>query len=242
MRVAELRAALGRALLSAGQADESVVELEKATAIGWNAAWLRSLAEARLAAGDNAGAVPAFAAVAADPDTDESTAEALRDAAGVPGDAWEAEVKRARRTMLERTLAEARQDEIGSPSARLRGGEVAKLTELLGPESTVVVFWARHCAYSNAAMPRIATVAGQLAATGVPLLAVTRDPPDAAQEYLDEGGFDLKVLFDDEGALGQAFNNWGTPEYYVLDGAGQLRFVSSLDALLRHTMALRESL
>jgi peroxiredoxin len=123
----------------------------------------------------------------------------------------------------------------------VRGGGAAKLTELLGPEATVVVFWSRNCGASIAAMPRIATVAGQLAAAGVPVLAVTGDRPAAAAKYLDESGFDFSILFDVEGALGQALNNWETPQYYVLDGAGRLRFVSSLDALLRHTMALRES-
>jgi peroxiredoxin len=239
MRVAGLRASLGRALVAAGRVGEAIVELERAASVGWSAARLRSLAEARLAAGDSAGAVSAFAAVAADPGTAEATADSLRATAGVPRDAWAAEVERARRTMLERTLATAREDEVGSPSGRLRGGGVAKLTELLGPEATVVVFWSRYCGPSIEAMPRIAAVAVRLAAAGVPLLAVTRDSPAAAEEYLDEGDFDLTVVFDVEGALGQALNNWGTPQYYVLDGAGRLRFVSSLDALLRHTTALR---
>ncbi len=84
-------------------------------------------------------------------------------------------------------------------------------------------------------------MASRLAEAGVPLLAVTNDPPRDAEEYLAEGGLELDVLFDDQGALGQAFNNWATPQYYVLDGKGRLRFVSSLDALLRHVMALRES-
>jgi hypothetical protein len=71
---------------------------------------------------------------------------------------------------------------------------------------------------------------------------VTNDPHEDALAYLDDGGFKLDVLFDDQGSFGQALNNWGTPQYYVLDGKGRLRFVSSLDAVLRHVMALREPL
>lgn len=240
-QVAELRATLGDALLSAGRAPEAIIELEQATAIGWNADWLRNLAEARLAAGDNSGAVSALAAAAADPATDESTADSLRAAANVSAETWAAEVERAARTMLERTLVEARDEYVGSPSARRPGGREVQLTELLGPEATVVVFWSRYCGASLAAMPRIASVSDRLAELGIPTLAVTNAPPEDALAYLDEGGFDLSVLFDREGAFGQAFNNWATPQYYVLDGKGRLRFVSSLDALLRHVMALRES-
>lgn len=241
-KVAELRAALGDALLSTGRAPEAIIELEQATATGWNADWLRSLAEARLAAGDNSGAMSALAAAAADPATDESTADSLRAAVNVSAETWAAELERATRAMLERTLGEAWDEDVGAPSARLPGGREVELTELLGPEATVVIFWSRYCGASLAAMPRVATMASRLAEAGVPLLAVTNDPPRDAEEYLAEGGFELDVLFDDQGSFGQALNNWGTPQYYVLDGKGRLRFVSSLDAVLRHVMALREPL
>lgn len=241
-KVAELRAALGDALLSTGRAPEAIIELEQATATGWNADWLRSLAEARLAVGDNSGAISALAAAAADPVTDESTADSLRAAANVSAETWAAEVERAARAMLGRTLGEARDEDVGAPSARLPDGREVELTELLGPEATVVVFWSRYCGASLAAMPQIAAIASRLAEAGAPLLAVTNDPPRDAEEYLAEGGFELDVLFDDQGSFGQALNNWGTPQYYVLDGKGRLRFVSSLDAVLRHVMALREPL
>lgn len=241
VRVAGLRSSLARALVATDRADQAVAELEAAASVGWSVTRLRSLAEARLAAGDSDGAVEAFAAVAADPGTSEATADSLRASAGVSGDDWAAEVERARRVMLERTLADAREDDVGSPSGRLRSGRVAELGELLGPDATVVVFWSRYCGPSMEAMPRIETVADELAASGIPLLAVTRDAPDAAEEYLEEGGFELAVLFDIDGEVGQALNNWGTPQYYVLDGAGRLRFVSSLDSLVRHTTALRGS-
>jgi len=240
-RVAGLRASLGRALAASGRIDEALVELEAAASVGWSVARLRSLAEARLAAGDSEGALAAFAAVAADPGTSEATADSLRTAAGMSDDAWAAEVERASRVMLERTLADARADDVGSPSGRLRHGGVAELRELLGPEATVVVFWSRYCGPSMEAMPGIESVARDLAASGVPLLAVTRDAPDGAEEYLEATGLDLTVLFDVDGELGRALNNWGTPQYYVLDGAGRLRFVTSLDALVRQTRALHGS-
>lgn len=39
--------------------------------------------------------------------------------------------------------------------------------------------------------------------------------------------------------MARAIGSWGTPQYYVLDGSGRLRFVSSLDDLPRHVAALR---
>ncbi len=132
-KVAELRAALGDALLSADRAGEAIIELEQATATGWNTDWLRSLAQARLAAGDDLGAVPALAAAAADPATDESTADSLRATANVSAETWAAEVERATRGMLERTRAGARDEDVGSPSARLPGGLEVELTEYSAP-------------------------------------------------------------------------------------------------------------
>ena len=89
-------------------------------------------------------------------------------------------------------------------------------------------------------MPRIAALAERLSEEGVPLLAVTRDPPVEAEEYLSEGGWEIEVFYDTRGEAARALNSWGTPQYFVLDHAGRLSFAnSSLDELPRQVTALR---
>jgi peroxiredoxin len=239
-RAASLQASLGRALLAAGHADEAIAALERAAAVGWSTAWFRSLGEARLSAGDTAGATRAFAAVAADPGDSRGSADSLRLAAGLDPASWAEAVAEARAEMLERMMASARAEPLNPVSLAARDGSEVELAERLGESATVVVHWSRYCGYSVQAMPRIADLAERLAEDGVPLLAVTRDPPAEAEEYLTEGGFEIDVLYDTDGEAARALNSWGTPQYFVLDGAGRLSFAfSSLDELPRQVAALR---
>ena len=242
-RAAVLRTSLGQTLLAAGRTGKAVDALERAAEEGWATGRFRSLGEARLASGDHAGAIRAFAAVAADPATSAETSDSLRHALGrgLEVSRWNVAVERARREMLERTLASARTERLAPVRVALRDGTSTGLDRLLGEDASVVVFWSRYCGFSVQTMPRIAALADHLAEEGIPLLAVTRDPPNEAEPYLEDGEWDLEVLFDTEGEAARALNSWGTPQYFVLDGEGRLRFAfSSLDDLPRQVIALRE--
>jgi peroxiredoxin len=243
-RAATLRAAIGEALLAEGRPRQGLEALERAAAVGWDTDRHRALAEARLEAGDREGATEALAAVAADPATPPGAADSLRRQAAVDPATWERAVERARKEMIERTLASSRDEEVGAPEALSPDGTRVRLDERLGEEATVVVHWSRSCHFSRRAMPKIVERAEELAARGVPLLAVTGDAPEEAKEYLREEdlrveGGALEVLFDVDGEVVNEIGSWGTPQYFVLDGAGRLRFVSSLADLPRHVAALR---
>ncbi len=50
----------------------------------------------------------------------------------------------------------------------------------------------------------------------------------------------MEVLYDRQGETARALNSWGTPQYFVLDGSGRLRFAyTSLDDVPRQLAALR---
>ncbi len=239
-QAATLRTLLGRTLLAAGRTQEGIAALEQAATVGWNTSRFRSLGEVRLSAGDTAGATHVFAAVAADPATAGETRDSLRLTLNLDPDAWEEAVFRARAEMLQRTLQSARAESLPSAVAAMRNGSPVRLEELIGDVPTVVVFWSRYCDFSVQAMPQIAALAERLAKEGMQLLAITRDSPAEAEPYLQEGGWDIQVLFDTKGQAARALNSWGTPQYFVLDGAGRLRFAfSSLDDLPRQIAALR---
>lgn len=243
-RAAMLRTEIGEALLAEGRTRRGLEALDRAAAVGWDTDRHRALAEARLEAGDREGATEALAAVAADPATSSEAADSLRREVDADAATWRKAVERARSKMIERTLASSRTEEPGGPVAVSPDGSRVRLDDRLGEEATAVVFWSRSCPYSRRAMPRIVERAEELAARGVPLLAVTGDAPEKAQEYLREEdvrveGGAHEVLFDVEGEVADAVGSWGTPQYYVLDGEGRLRFTSSLDDLPRHVAALQ---
>ncbi len=236
---ARLRMAMGEAWLAEERTEEGLAALERAAAVGWEADRFRALGEARLETGDREGATEALAAVAADPGASKETADSLRRRLGVERPAWEEAVRRAEAEMVERTLAEDRKEPTGSPEAVTPDGSRIRLEDRLGEDATVLVIWSRYCGPSRQAMPRVVELSEELAAEDVPLVAVTGDAPEEAKAYLREEDLDLEVLFDVEGQVARAVNSWGTPQYYVLDGEGRLRFVSSLEDVRRHVAVLR---
>jgi hypothetical protein len=71
------------------------------------------------------------------------------------------------------------------------------------------------------------------------VVAITGDSPADAESYLQEGEWNIRAYFDTDGEAAQALNSWRTPQYFVLDGAGQLRFAfSSLGEVPRQMAAL----
>lgn len=239
-QLADLRTSLGRALLEADRIPEGIAALEEAAAVDWNTRRFRSLGDAHLASGDREAATHAFAAVAVDPATSGDAADSLRRALDLAPGVWEEAISHARTEMIQRTLRSARTEDLPSVSLTLRDGSRGRFEDFIGSAPTVVVFWSRYCGFSVQAMPRIAGLSARLAAEGVQLLAVTGDPISEAEPYLRENGWDIRVLFDTEGEAARALNSWGTPQYFVLDAGGRLRFAfSSLDDLPRQIEALR---
>jgi phosphoglycolate phosphatase-like HAD superfamily hydrolase len=233
------REALGRYLLAAGRVSEAIQTLEAATAQGWDTRRYRELGNAYLSSLNHERAISAFAAVAADPGTTAATTDSLRHVVGVEPDDWRRAVDRKRAEMVERTLRAARAEPLSPASVTTRDGQPVPLLETFGDQATVVVFWSRYCGPSHQAMPGIAALATRLGEAGIPLLAVTRNSRAEAEEYLREGGWGIDVLYDTEGEAARALNNWVTPQYFVVDGAGMLRYASSsLDALPRQVAAL----
>ena len=75
---------------------------------------------------------------------------------------------------------------------------------------------------------------------GVPTLAITDEPlsPELLG-FLDEKTLDIPVYYDFLHEASHAFNQWGTPAYFILDETGRIRFrPTSLDAVKRQVGVL----
>jgi hypothetical protein len=103
----------------------------------------------------------------------------------------------------------------------------------------VVVFTCNHCPYALAWHDRILQAASDYAERGVGFVAVNpndasrypADSFDAMRERVEaDGGWPLPYLRDEEQEAAQAFGAQTTPDVFVLDAEGRLRYRGAPDA------------
>lgn len=104
--------------------------------------------------------------------------------------------------------------------------------------ATVIVFTCNHCPYALAWHERIVTVAHDYADRGVRVLAINpndaerypRDSLEAMRARVEAGEFDgLPYLQDENQEVALAYDAKTTPDVFVLDPAGVLRYRGAPD-------------
>ena len=107
-----------------------------------------------------------------------------------------------------------------------------------GAPASVVVFTCNHCPYALAWQERIVEVARDYAGRGVRMLAINpndserypRDSEQAMRERVDRGEFgDVPYLRDASQQVARAYDAKTTPDVFVLDSAGVLRYRGAPD-------------
>ncbi len=107
-----------------------------------------------------------------------------------------------------------------------------------GAPATVVVFTCNHCPYALAWHERIIAVARDYAERGVKMLAINpndaarypRDSVEAMQARVEDGEFDgVPYLRDESQEVARAYDALTTPDVFVLDAAGVLRYRGAPD-------------
>jgi peroxiredoxin len=104
--------------------------------------------------------------------------------------------------------------------------------------ATVLVFTCNHCPYALAWHERLARVADDYAARGAQVIAINpndgaRYPADsleAMRERVAREGWTIPYLHDADGSVARAFGARTTPDVFVLDGDGRLRYRGAPDA------------
>ena len=105
--------------------------------------------------------------------------------------------------------------------------------------ATVVVFTCNHCPYALAWHDRIIALAQDYAARGVRVLAINpndatrypRDSIEAMRARVQGGEFDgVPYLRDESQEVARAYAAETTPDVFVLDAAGLLRYRGAPDA------------
>jgi tetratricopeptide (TPR) repeat protein len=230
-RRSRLVAELGTALERAGDRAAAADLLQRAAELVWRPELLQRAASARLALGDTTAALRLLAQVAVDPGTTDSLHRAIATlvAGRVPPATWEAWRRDAAGTMRERVLAESQLRRL--PTIRLRSdaGREVTLAELLGGRPAIVAVWSAGCGPSIEDLRELARFRRAMEARGVPVITVAERPLDArGRALLARQGITFPTYEDHRGELGRGFANFSTPNYYVLDREGRIRFERSL--------------
>ena len=104
--------------------------------------------------------------------------------------------------------------------------------------ATVVVFTCNHCPYALAWHERIADVARDYAPQGVRLLAVNpndaerypRDSMEAMRRRVEAESWPMPYLRDESQSVARTFGARTTPDVFVFDRQGRLRYRGAPDA------------
>jgi peroxiredoxin len=108
-----------------------------------------------------------------------------------------------------------------------------------GAPATVVVFTCNHCPYALAWHERLGDVARDYAARGVRMLAINsndaerypRDSVEAMRARVEQGDFEgVPYLRDESQEVAHAYDAKTTPDVFVLDAHGLLRYRGAPDA------------
>ena len=108
-----------------------------------------------------------------------------------------------------------------------------------GAPATVVVFTCNHCPYALAWHERIGAVASDYSDRGVRVLAINpndaerypRDSIEAMRTRVEQGEFEgVPYLRDESQEVARAYDAKTTPDVFVLDSGGVLRYRGAPDA------------
>jgi peroxiredoxin len=106
-----------------------------------------------------------------------------------------------------------------------------------GAPATVIVFTCNHCPYALAWHERIADVARDYAERGVRTLAINsndasrypRDSLDAMRSRVRSEDWPMPYLHDAEQTVARAYDAKTTPDVFILDARGSLRYRGAPD-------------
>lgn len=121
------------------------------------------------------------------------------------------------------------------PDFQLPRADNGKMESVYGDrkqKATVVMFIATRCPISNAYNERMRTIAQEYMAKGVRFVGINSnviEPTQEVAEHAKQNGFPFPVLKDEGNRIADRFNAQFTPEIFVMDAKGVLRYHGRID-------------
>ncbi len=235
---------LARQLLTAGEADSAIAELEAADGLGeWLPDLYRTRLEARLLQGDAQGARADFHRLDADPIYSRESIDSLRHRLPpISTRELHSGREQAEREMTERVFAN--QDvRRGLPPVELltSTGQSRSLESLVAGRPTVLMFWDRRLLDLGEGIDEVIRARNLIAGGVGQLLWITPEPDsESLQAFTREAGLGVPVYHDPGAKLATSLGEWGSSGYYVINRAGMIRArTNSLMEAVRHLEVLQ---
>lgn len=116
-------------------------------------------------------------------------------------------------------------------------GRMVSVAQSYGGGGLLVAFICNHCPYVQAIAEHFAEDAGELAAIGVPVLAVMPndfhaypdDRPALMKTFAKEHAFSFPYLLDETQAMARAYGAVCTPDFFGFNAGGELQYRGRLD-------------
>ncbi|RYU96403.1 thioredoxin family protein [Emticicia agri] len=116
-------------------------------------------------------------------------------------------------------------------------GQLLSLNDLRSEKATVVMFICNHCPYVLHVKDELVKLAKDYQPKGVSFVAISsndaeqypQDGPEAMKVFARESGFTFPYLYDESQDVARAYEAACTPDFYVFDGALNLRYRGRLD-------------
>ena len=117
-------------------------------------------------------------------------------------------------------------------------GRSYSLSDVRGPNGTVVVFLCNHCPYVKATISRIVEEAKALNAIGIGMIGImSNDPDDYPEDSFDNmkafasrHGFSFPYVIDETQAVARAYDAQCTPDFFGFNAQDELQYRGRLDA------------
>jgi peroxiredoxin len=111
------------------------------------------------------------------------------------------------------------------------------LADYANKEAIGVVFTCNHCPYARAWEDRLIAIQADFAGRGVQLVAISANdakkyPDDSfprMKERSEEKGFNFPYLYDESQEVARAYGAERTPEVFLFDKGGTLRYHGTVD-------------
>lgn len=225
---ASVQHVIARTCLRAGDSECALEHLGSAAAIAWNPVVFDAFAHVLADRGRTEEAAQFLARVAIDPLADSANA-ANADALGrswVGDHRWQDALDRAHSALAAHVAPYAVYRRIPSDLELLDsdGDRVSTGAALTGTIS-VVAFWSPQSAPAIEALPEIERAAHVLQRESIRTIAVQLDRASTEAEDRWKAMMpSVEQYFDPRRELAAAVDQWGTPEYFVVDQAGIVRF------------------
>lgn len=122
-------------------------------------------------------------------------------------------------------------------------GQAYRLSEVRGPQGTLVMFICNHCPYVKAILPRLVNDLAELKTLGVNAVAImSNDPADYPEDSFDNMkqvaerfAFPFPYLFDETQAVAKRYDAICTPDFFGFNAQLELQYRGRFDESRKET-------